>query len=123
MRASPSRHFRPLVTSYPQSEYAHDARQRMIFLRNRLADYEVYVADHYLRRGAYVAAVGAREVLVENYDGAPAVEEALEIMTECVSQDSGSMTSRERSRECRTARISPKPRSASDKKKKWWAVW
>jgi outer membrane protein assembly factor BamD len=31
-----------------------DARQRMIFLRNRLADFEYHVAEYYMRRGAYV---------------------------------------------------------------------
>ena len=43
--------FQTLIERFPNSEYAHDARQRMIFLRNRLADYEVHVADYYLRRG------------------------------------------------------------------------
>ena len=36
--------FRTVVEQYPKSEYAHDAQQRMIYLRNRLADYEVHVA-------------------------------------------------------------------------------
>ena len=44
----------------------------MVFLRNRLADYEIYVADHYLRRQAYVAAIDRARYCVENYDGAPA---------------------------------------------------
>ena len=34
----------------------------MIFLRNRLASYEVYVADYYLKRGAYVGAINRCEV-------------------------------------------------------------
>src|SRR6202023_1796951 len=47
--------FRTVVEQYPKSEYAHDAEQRMIYLRNRLASYEVYVARYYMKRGAYVA--------------------------------------------------------------------
>jgi len=72
--------FDQLIKQKPNSIYAHDARQRMIFLRNRLADYEVYVANHYLRRQAYVAAIARARYTIENYDGAPAVQQALEIM-------------------------------------------
>ena len=49
--------FRRLVERYPASEYAPDAEQRMIFIKNRLSAYENHVADYYLRRGAYVAAL------------------------------------------------------------------
>src|SRR3982750_4721434 len=48
--------FKTVVEQYPKSDYAHDARRRMLYLRNRLADYEVHVAGYYLRRGAFVAA-------------------------------------------------------------------
>jgi outer membrane protein assembly factor BamD len=74
--------FRTVVEQYPKSEYAHDAEQRMIYLRNRLADYEVHVARYYMKRGAYVAAVQRAKGCVENFDGAPAVKEALRIMVQ-----------------------------------------
>ncbi len=72
--------FRTVVEQYPKSEYAHDSYQRMIYLRNRLADYEVHVARYYLKRGAYVAAAQRARQCVEDFDGAPAVKEALRIM-------------------------------------------
>ena len=72
--------FQALLERFPNSEYAHDARRRMVFLRNRLADYEVHVADYYLRRRAYVAALNRARFCIENYDGAPAVRPALDIM-------------------------------------------
>jgi outer membrane protein assembly factor BamD len=72
--------FKTLVEQYPQSEYAHDARRRMIYLRNRLADYELHVARYYLKRGAYVAAAQRAKQAIEQYDGAPATREALGIM-------------------------------------------
>jgi len=72
--------FQTLVQQYPNSEYAHDARRRMIFLRNRLADYEVAVARYYMKRGAYVGALSRAKYCVEAYDGAPAIQEALQIM-------------------------------------------
>jgi outer membrane protein assembly factor BamD len=73
--------FQQLVQRHPKSEYAHDARRRMIYLRNRLADYEVAVGRYYLKRGAYVGALARAKYVIETYDGAPAVREALEIMT------------------------------------------
>jgi outer membrane protein assembly factor BamD len=71
--------FQTLVQQYPKSPYAADARQRMVYLRNRLADYEVHVARFYMQRGAYVGALNRARGLVETYDGAPAVAEALDI--------------------------------------------
>jgi outer membrane protein assembly factor BamD len=71
-----------VVTQYPQSEYAADARERMVYLRNRLADYEIHVARYYVRRGAWVAAVDRARYVLETYDGAPATRDALEIMVE-----------------------------------------
>ena len=74
--------FQTLVQRFPDSEYAPDARQRMIFLRNRLANYEVYVAGYYLKRGAYVGAINRAKYAIENYDGAPQIKDALQIMSE-----------------------------------------
>lgn len=71
-----------LVRRFPRSEYAPDARERMIFLRNRLAEYENYVARYYIRRGAYVAAMNRAKYALENYAGAPTAEESLEILAE-----------------------------------------
>jgi outer membrane assembly lipoprotein YfiO len=72
--------FQTLLQRYPNSPYAADARQRMVYLRNRLADYEIEVARYYMKRGAYVGAANRARGVIENYDGAPAVDDALKIM-------------------------------------------
>jgi outer membrane protein assembly factor BamD len=72
--------FQVLVQQYPKSPYAADARQRMVYLRNRLADYEIEVARYYLKRGAYVGAANRAKGVIEGYDGAPAVDDALKIL-------------------------------------------
>ncbi len=72
--------FLRVVSQYPNSEYAADARQRMIYLRNRLAEYEIHVADYYVRRGAFVAALDRARYVLETYDGSPSTRRALEIM-------------------------------------------
>lgn len=74
--------FQTLVQSYPASPYAADARQRMVYLRNRLADYELEVAKYYMKRGAYVGALNRARGLIETYDGAPAVNGALKVAAE-----------------------------------------
>lgn len=73
---------RRLVDRYPASEYAADAQQRMVFLKNRLAAYENHVADYYIRRGAYVAALNRAKNAIEEYNGADSNERSLKIMLE-----------------------------------------
>jgi len=73
---------RRLVERYPASEYAPDAEQRMIYLKNRIADYENHVADYYLRRGAYVAALNRAKSALEEYNGAPGNAMSLSIMAQ-----------------------------------------
>jgi outer membrane protein assembly factor BamD len=72
--------FAQLIQRFPNSAYAADARQRMVFLRNRLADYELHVARYYMSRGAWLAAASRARFIVEQYDGAPAVADSLKIM-------------------------------------------
>ena len=74
--------FAELVQKFPNSKYAEDARQRMLFLRNNLAEYEVNVGRFYLERKAYVAAANRGKYVIENYSRTPAVEKALALMAE-----------------------------------------
>lgn len=74
--------FQDLIRQFPDSPYVNDARQRMVYLRNRLAQYENHVADYYLRRGAYIAAATRAQYAVEHYPGAPELERSLAIMAE-----------------------------------------
>jgi len=48
--------FRRLIEKYPDSKYAADAQKRMLFIKSRLAKYEIAIARFYMRREAYVAA-------------------------------------------------------------------
>ncbi|MCZ2104086.1 MAG: outer membrane protein assembly factor BamD [Comamonadaceae bacterium] len=72
--------FRELVTRFPDSRYTPDARQRMTYIVNSLAQYEVHVARYYYDRGAYVAAVSRAQSALADYRDAPANEEALYIL-------------------------------------------
>jgi len=74
--------FAQLLNIYPNSQYAGDARARMVYLKNLLAAYEVHVAEFYIKRQAYLSSLNRARYVVENYQGAPAVPRALEIMIE-----------------------------------------
>ena len=74
--------FAQLLARFPQSQYAPDAKQRMVHLRNVLTDAELAVADYYLRRGAYVAAANRARYVLENYPQAQSTAEALVVLVE-----------------------------------------
>lgn len=76
------RDFSTLLNRYPDSEYATDARQRMVAIRNRVAELELEAARYYIKRGAYVAANNRARYVFENFSSTPAAEEALIIMVE-----------------------------------------
>jgi outer membrane protein assembly factor BamD len=115
--------FKTVVEQYPKSEYAHDARKRMIFLRNRLADYEVHVASYYLRRGAYVAAAQRAKGAIEQYDGAPGMKEALAVLVESYDR-LGLKELAEQSRTVYAANYQDDVRQAqADVQKSWWQFW
>jgi outer membrane protein assembly factor BamD len=72
--------FNDLVTRYPNSRYAADARQRMIYLRDNLAHAQISIAKFYLHHAAYVAAANRAKDVVEKYQRTPEAGDALAIM-------------------------------------------
>jgi len=59
--------FNEVIRRYPNSRYAADSRQRMVYLRNQMARHELGVGLYYLHRGAYVASANRGKFLLENY--------------------------------------------------------
>jgi outer membrane protein assembly factor BamD len=114
--------FRTLVERFPRSAYAHDSKRRMIYLRNRLADYEIQIAHYYVERGAWVAAAQRARQLVEQYDGAPAVKDALRVMIRCYHEldyDELAANTEKVFRE----NFPDEPLTNTGKKKSWWKLW
>ena len=70
------------ISRYPESKYVPHAKQRMIYLRNLLAEHEIYVADFYMKRGAYLAAVGRAQYVIEHLPNTPQTPYALSILVE-----------------------------------------
>lgn len=74
------RDFSRLIQGYPRSQYTLDANKRLVYLRERLAKYELSVAQYYTKRGAYVAVVNRVEQMMRDYPDAQATRLALPLM-------------------------------------------
>jgi outer membrane protein assembly factor BamD len=117
--------FKELVTRFPESRYTPDATLRMTYIVNSLAQYEVHVAKYYFGRGAYVAAINRAQVVITDYQGMPALEEALFIIVK--SYDALGMTPLRDDAKRVLAKNYPQSeflsrgfKASSDP---WWKVW
>jgi outer membrane protein assembly factor BamD len=115
--------FQTILERFPNSEYAEDSRRRMVFLRNRLASYEVYVAGYYLKRGAYVGAINRSKYAIENYDGAPPIKRALEIMAESYRRLGMPDLAADSERVLKENYANVDTVGQDEDKKSWWKVW
>jgi outer membrane protein assembly factor BamD len=119
--------FRDLTLRFPDSKYTPDSLARMKYLVNALAYHEVHVARHYYKRGAYVAAANRGKYVLEHYQQAPALEEALAIMARSYAK-LGLDTPRDDALKVlkhnfpNSPYLGDQPTSAGSKKA-WWKFW
>lgn len=78
--------FNELLRRFPDSQYTPDARQRMVYLKNNLAAYEIEVAEYYMRRTAYIAAANRARYVLETYPGTPETSTALKILHQAYTE-------------------------------------
>lgn len=78
--------FSKLVRSYPNSQYTPDAAKRMLFLKDRLAKFELAVAEFYTKRGAWVAVVNRVDGMLRDYPDTQATRDALPLMENAYRQ-------------------------------------
>lgn len=115
--------FHHIVQQYPTSLYAHDARQRMVYLRNRLAEYDVHVAEYYMERGAYVAAAQRASQSIQQFDGAPETRQALKILI-AANERLGLADKAGQARKVYADNFSGgTPNLAAEKDRRWWQLW
>ncbi len=116
---------RELVSRFPDSRYSPDARLRMTYIVNSLAQYEVHVARYYHSRGAHVAAINRAQSALSDYTDAPALEEALHIMIQ--SYDALGMAQlRDDARRVMQASYPDSEylsKGFKSTKDPWWKVW
>lgn len=73
-------YFNDFLVRFPDSEFATDARFRMYQIRDRLAQHHLVVAQYYVEREAWVAAANRAIKVVKEFDGTPAVGDALALL-------------------------------------------
>jgi len=66
-----------IVDRYPDSEYAIDARQKVVETRDQLAGKELQIGRYYLERREYIAAINRFKTIVDTYADTRIAEEAL----------------------------------------------
>lgn len=119
--------FKELATRFPDSKYTPDAKVRMQYLLNTLAEGEISVASYYLRRGAWVAAANRAKGVLKDYPTTPQTRDALQIMVQ--SYDAMGMKQlRDDARrvlELNVARDGERPetRTMPEKETPWWNFW
>jgi len=117
--------FKELTTRFPDSRYTPDARQRMVYIVNSLAEYEVHVARYYYTRGAYVAAINRAQAALTDYRDVPSLEEALYIVIK--SYEALGMTKlrddAQRVLETNYPKSAYLDRGFKTKDSPWWKVW
>src|SRR5205814_6602152 len=118
--------FKQLAERFPQSTYADDARNRMNYIVNALAAYEVHVARYYFRRGAYVAAANRAQQAVTEFQQSPSTEEALFIMVQSYDK-LGLVQLRDDAQRVLRQNFPQSPYLTAEgvrqKEKAWWQFW
>ena len=114
--------FKELVAKFPESKYAENSLERMRYLSNSLALYEVKVARYYYNRGAYVAAINRAQTALISYPRTPAEEDALDILIQ--SYDKLGLTQlAEDKRQILRLTFPNSPYLVATQKKPWWQLW
>lgn len=119
--------YRELVTRFPDSRYAPDARVRMQYLINILARSEIRVADYYLRRHAYIAAVNRANTVLKEFPQTPQSRDALQIMVHAYDamglNDLRDDTQRVLDLNVAKDGIKPGSHDFLQNEKPWWRFW
>jgi outer membrane protein assembly factor BamD len=113
--------FREIATRFPDSRYAADSIERMRYLTNALAGYEVHVARYYYNRGAYVAAANRAQATLTNYPKTPANEDALIVLVN--SYDKLQMPQLRDDAQRILKETFPNGKNSALRTKPWWQFW
>ena len=114
--------FKELVAKFPESRYAQDSTDRMIYLTNALGKYEVHVARYYYNRGAYVAAINRAQAALVGYPQTQSNEAALDMLVK--SYDKLGLTQlRDDSMRVLKQTFPDSAYIAGTQQKPWWKLW
>ncbi|MFZ4124534.1 MAG: outer membrane protein assembly factor BamD [Rickettsiales bacterium] len=72
-----------VITRYPNTEYAQDAKLKLDLTSDHLAGKEMEIGRYYLQRDEYAAAVSRFKYVVDTYETTSHIPEALHRLVEC----------------------------------------
>ena len=72
--------FSEFIKTYPNSPYVHDARQRIIYMKDQLAEREYMIAKYYFDRGAYLSSARHCQSILYSYRDTQYIDEAMDLM-------------------------------------------
>ncbi|MCS6995415.1 MAG: outer membrane protein assembly factor BamD [Casimicrobiaceae bacterium] len=111
--------FKTLVEKFPNSKYAADARQRMVFLVNALSMNEVHVARYYFNRGAYQAAINRAQASLTTYPNTQANQEALKILI----ASHRALGNEQLARDAERVYVATYKSLPTEERRPWWRIW
>ncbi len=115
--------FKTVVEQYPKSEYAHDSLQRMVYLRDRLASYEVHVARYYYKRGPTSPRRSAPRAPSSSTTAPRRYARRSQILIQCYDKLNLEPLAAQ-TRQVYAANYSSDVRTAqAEVKKSWWRFW
>ena len=117
--------FKELVSRFPDSIYANDSRERMVYLVNTLAKHDLSVARYYLNRGGYLAAVNRAQSVFTRYPQAPVAEDALVITIQAYEKMGMPelATASRRVLEKNFPQNSLITKTSANSGRQWWKIW
>ena len=69
--------FELIITKYPNTDFALDAKFKLEFIEDRLAGKEMFIARHYLKSKKWIPAINRFKTVLKNYETTVYIEEAL----------------------------------------------
>ena len=77
-------YFQIINTKYPNSKYAKDAKLKILYLNNRLAENELSVGKFYLKKNATGSAINRFKVILEKFPNTSVIPETLFRLSEAL---------------------------------------
>tara|TARA_Y100000992_G_C21188149_1_gene454253 strand:+ start:161 stop:955 length:795 start_codon:yes stop_codon:yes gene_type:complete len=71
-----------IVESFPNTDFALDAKFKLDLIEDILASKEMYIGRHYIKKGKWIAAINRFKTVIDKYDQTIFVEEALHRLVE-----------------------------------------
>ncbi len=115
--------FNELIEKFPESIYVEDSKYRLDYLLSSMAKYEIHVANFYLNKGAYVAAVNRAKIVIKDYPNTSSVKNALKILIKGYDLLGLKKLSNDSKRVYELNFDTTSNKVRNDNKKSWWKFW